>query len=156
MNKIATALALTSLLSAGAALADGLSRADVVAELARARASGELSAQQSEGYGFSGFAPQILGAKSQVSRDTVKAELQRARQSGELARRDAESYSPVVQTFAVSTKTRAEVVAELQAARASGEYALLNSNNPSYAHLLPVNGSAKGKELLAGQPAVAR
>jgi hypothetical protein len=99
MNKItvaAAAIALSALLGTGAAMAEGLSRAEVLAELVRARAAGELTAQQSEGYGFSGFALQVLTARSGLSRDTVKAELQRARQSGELARRDAESYGPVL------------------------------------------------------------
>jgi Domain of unknown function (DUF4148) len=154
MNKI-TAIALFSLLSAGAAMADGLSRDDVVAELVRARNAGELNALQSESYGFSGFSQPVLTAKSGISREAVTAELQRARQSGELARRDAESYSPSVAPVA-STTTRAQVLAELQAARASGEFAQLNSNNPSFMHLASQKQAPAGNELLAGQPGAAR
>lgn len=145
MNKI-TAIALTSLLTAGAAMADGLSRADVVAELVRARNAGELSALQSESFGFSGLSQPALTAKSNLSREAI---------TGELARRDAESYSPSVAP-AASTKTRTQVLAELQAARASGEFALLNSNNPGFAHLIALDKTAAATELLAGQSATAR
>jgi Domain of unknown function (DUF4148) len=154
MNKI-TAIALSSLLSAGAAMADGLSREDVVAELVRARNAGELSKMQSESYGYSGFSQPVLTAKSNISREAVTAELRVARQTGELARRDAESYSPSV-TPVASTTTRAQVLAELQAARASGEFAQLNSNNQSFTHLATLKKAPTAAELLAGQPATAR
>jgi Domain of unknown function (DUF4148) len=116
MKKL-TVVALFSLLSTAAALADGLSREQVVAELVRARTAGELVAQQSENPDAFGRA--LIATGSTTSRATVQAELQRARNAGELRSRDAESST--VPSAAVSTKTRAEVRAELQQARARGE-----------------------------------
>ena len=116
MKKL-TVVALFSLLSTGAALADGLSREQVVAELVRARTAGELLVQQSENPDAFGRA--LVATGSQTSRSAVQAELQRARQAGELRGRDAESST--VPSAAVSTKTRDEVRAELQQARARGE-----------------------------------
>jgi len=53
-----------SLLAAGAAMAEGLSREQVVAELVRARQSGELQAMQSENPDAFGRAQIALGGKS--------------------------------------------------------------------------------------------
>ncbi len=129
MSKTLNLIALSSLLAAGAAMADGAITREAL--------------RQNQ-----------IATTSTVSRDAVIAELQQARQFGELARRDAESYSPAVAVTG-SSKTRAQVLAELQAARASGEFAVLNSNNPSYAQLAALkNGAASA--LLAGQPATAR
>ncbi|MGN6828977.1 DUF4148 domain-containing protein [Paucibacter sp. M5-1] len=150
MNKL-TLIALSTLLSAGAAMADGLSRDEVVAELVRARNAGELTALQSESYGGYG----LKVAASSLSREAVTAELRRAQQSGELARQEAERYGPSVAPIA-STKTRAQVLAELQVARDSGELALLNSNNPGYTELLQLGKRTTATELMAGQPATAR
>lgn len=151
MNKL-TLIALSTLLSAGAAMADGLSRDEVVAELVRARNAGELTALQSESYGYG---QNVAASSSGLSREAVTAELRRAQQSGELARRDAERYGPSVAPVA-STKTRAQVLAELQAARDSGELALLNSNNPGYTELLQLGKRTAATELMAGQPGIAR
>ena len=144
MKKL-TVIAL-SLLAAGAAMAEGLSREQVVAELVRARNSGELIAQQSENAGTVG----LSDTRSTQTRAAVLAEYQRARAAGELARSDAESYG-IAAPLTVSTKTRAEVLAELQAARASGELDLLNSNNPGYAQLQAIAGKSPARELLAGE-----
>ncbi|MCX2862551.1 DUF4148 domain-containing protein [Paucibacter sp. PLA-PC-4] len=155
MNKL-TLIALSTLLSAGAAMADGLSRDEVVAELVRARNAGELTALQSESYGYSGYGGYgQAAATSSLSREAVIADLRRAQQSGELARRDAESYGPSVAPIA-SSKTRTQVLAELQAARDSGELALLNSNNPGYAELLQLGKRTGANDLMAGQPGIAR
>jgi hypothetical protein len=116
MKKL-TVVALFSLLSTGAALADGLSREQVVAELVRARSAGELVAQNSENP--EAFGRALIATGSTTSRATVQAELQRARKHGELQGRDAESGT--VPSVTVSTTTRAEVRAELQRARVSGE-----------------------------------
>ncbi len=158
MNKL-TLIALSTLLSAGAAMADGLSRDEVVAELVRARNAGELTALQSESYGYSGYGGYggygQAAATSSLSREAVIADLRRAQQSGELARRDAESYGPSVAPIA-SSKTRTQVLAELQAARDSGELALLNSNNPGYVELLQLGKRTGANDLMAGQPGIAR
>jgi uncharacterized protein with PIN domain len=129
MNKI-TVIALTSLLVAGAAMADG--------------ASTRESLRQSQ-----------TVVTSTTSRAAVIAELQRARQAGELSALYREVDLRPVST--ASTTTRAAVLAELQAARASGEFAALNSNDPSFAHLATLKGGKTvGTELMAGQPATAR
>jgi len=70
-----------ALLSTGAALAQGLSREQVVAELQRARAAGELERAEAESYG-----PQQPVAAGSKTRAQVVAELRQARASGELAR----------------------------------------------------------------------
>jgi hypothetical protein len=138
MNTKLIALALSSLLATGTAMADG----GAFGQLGRDAQSRAQAASSTTG--------------SAVSRAAVIAELQRARQNGELARRDAESYNPSF-TLTTSTKTRAQVLAELQAARASGELDQLNSNNPSFAQLLALKKDASAAtELLAGQPATAR
>jgi len=153
MKKL-TVIAL-SLLTAGAAMAQGLSREQVVAELVRARASGELAAMNSEDPSAFGRLGVQAGA-SKLGRDAVVAELKRARAAGELAGLDSETDT-IPQVATVSTKTRAEVLAELQRARASGELELLNSNNPSYAQLAAIQQPAKAAtEKLAGQPARAQ
>ncbi|MCX2862560.1 hypothetical protein OOZ63_11980 [Paucibacter sp. PLA-PC-4] len=124
MKKL-TVIALFSLLSTGAALADGLSREQVVTELQRARAAGELLALHGENPDAIGRT--VIAAGSTTSRAAVLAELQRARNAGELQGRDAESYS--LPTIAGSSKSRAEVIAELQQARARGQ---LQSQQISY------------------------
>lgn len=107
MKKL-TVIAL-SLLTAGAALADGGSSADTGREAV-------IAARQA-----------VKVQAPQTNRVAVVAELQRARQAGELAWHDRE-VDPV-QAVAASTRSRADVYAELQRARATGELALLNSNH---------------------------
>jgi hypothetical protein len=129
MNKI-TVLALTSLLAAGAAMADSATTREAL--------------RQSQ-----------TAVTSTTSRSAVIAELQRARQAGELAYINGESGQPVITTS--STTTRAAVLAQLQAARASGELAVLNANNPDYAHLASLKGEAKpATERLAGHAPTVR
>lgn len=119
--------ALAALIVTGSTLAEGLSRQEVVAELERARASGELARNHSENPDFHGPA---LTSGSKVSRAEVLAQLTRARASGELADSQRESYEPPVTTG--SGLSRAEVVAELLRARASGELAILHSNRNDF------------------------
>lgn len=119
--------ALVALIAAGSSLAQGLSRQEVVAELARARASGELARHHSENP--DAYAPRTATASS-VSRAEVLAQLERARASGELARSQRESYEPPAPTGA--PLSRAEVLAELDRARASGELAVLHSNRQDF------------------------
>lgn len=144
-----TVIALT-LLTAGAAMAGGLSREEVVAELVRARNAGELLANSYENPEAARRTEAV--APSTISRAAVLAELKRARAAGELDRPDADYGLPLVVTTQASTKTRAEVKAELAAARASGELELINGNSSDYAHLRIQAKPAAQSELLAGQP----
>jgi hypothetical protein len=154
MKKL-TVIAL-SLIAAGAAMADGLSREQVIAELQQARAQGTLEQMHSENP--SAFGRAVIGAPSTVSRAEVLAQLKQARDSGALERYSRESYAPVINTGA-SSKTRAQVLAELRQARANGELDI-DSNQGGYAHLASLKGGNKAstqqQELLAGQPASAQ
>ncbi|HEX2009361.1 MAG TPA: DUF4148 domain-containing protein [Roseateles sp.] len=150
MKKL-TVIAL-SLIAAGAAMADGLSRQQVVAELQRARSAGELTQWQSENP--EAFGRATVAGGSQTSRAAVLADLKQARANGELERVDSESYGPSV-AF-TSTKSRSEVLAELQRARANGELQLRNGDHSDYPHLAALKQHQPANELLAGQPASAR
>jgi Domain of unknown function (DUF4148) len=139
-----------ALLSAGAAMADGLSREQVVAELQRARNSGELAQLNSENP--EAFGRSLSASGPARSREAVLAELQAARASGELERARVESYVPAVASS--STKSRAEVVAELDAARAAGEVNPAHLNKGGYAYLASQRRPASTpRPLLAGQAA---
>lgn len=91
---------------------EGLTRAEVQAELARARAAGELRPWNDE-VGF----PRVADTPSAVTRAEVKAQLAAARNSGELLRIQRETYEPPVQA---AQKTRAQVRAETAEARRLG------------------------------------
>ncbi len=141
-----------ALLSAGVVFADGASadtgktRAQVQAELAQARASGELNALNSD-------QPEFLYARPTVSTKTraqVQAELAQAQASGELASLNSEDSSRFLRGTAVaSTKTRAQVIAELKASQASGEFAALNSEDPFAMDRFAAKRDAKHVETLA-------
>lgn len=120
-------LAIVALIAAGSSLAGGLSRQEVIAELERARASGELARNHSENPDF--YRP-LISSASTVSRAEVLAQLEQARASGELARSQRESYEPPVPTG--RALSRAEVVAELLRARATGELAILHSDRNDF------------------------
>jgi Domain of unknown function (DUF4148) len=143
-----------ALLAAGAAMADGLSREQVVAELQRARNAGELQAQQSENPDAFGRA--AIAAGPGASRAAVLADLKQARDSGVLAAQSRESYGHLQPLTTASTKSRAEVVAELQRARANGELEAVNSY-AGYAHLASLSAPAReAAPVLAGQPKAAQ
>lgn len=108
-----------------------LTRAEVIADLQQARASGELARQHSESGGYARL--ELRDNSSAVSRAAVVAELKRAQAAGELdnAFRESASHqfgqSPV--KAQASGLTRAEVKAELDRARRSGELVRLNRND---------------------------
>ncbi|QPF74435.1 DUF4148 domain-containing protein [Roseateles sp. DAIF2] len=155
MSKKLTLIAL-SLIASGAAMAQGLSREQVAAELQAARASGQLQLLNSENPDAAGRGQIAASGKaSALSRATVLNELQHARASGELARVDSESYGPSVAPVA-STKTRAEVMAELQRARASGEIEAINGERSEHAQLAALKAHQQPAQVLAGQPATAQ
>lgn len=121
------ALATVALALAGASVtafaADtGLTREQVRAELARARASGELL-PNSESYGYNNASitlPKAAAATadSGKSREQVRAELARARADGTLVP-NSESYGYATPVVAGTSRTRAEVRAEaIEAAKA--------------------------------------
>jgi len=118
MKNTAIALLLSSAVIGSSALAAGAvetgkTRAEVVAELAQARAAGEL-AQGELGYPFE----QASGPVK--SRAQVVAELEAAEAAGLLPANSID-YPPVAVAAQESHKTRAQVVNELVAARANGE-----------------------------------
>jgi len=88
------------------------SRDEVRAELAQARAAGQL---ENRGESYGGFDRSTI--VSTKTRAEVVAELDAARRSGELENRN-ESYGSFAHNEIVSAKTRAEVRAELAQARA--------------------------------------
>ena len=125
--------------SAPSSASAGLTRAEVQAELAWARANGEL-AMLHRTYGEEQAEPilsRAAGAQGRpfagpgLTRAEVKAELARAIASGELAIYGEAQAEPIVsraagaqgRPFAASGLTREEVKAELARARASGEMA---------------------------------
>ncbi len=146
MKKLSV-IALT-LLTAGAAMAGGLSREEVRAELLRARAAGEIELLSRESPN-----PVPSAVVSPTTRAAGLAELDRARKAGELEGQYGEA-DRVIKPLA-STRTRAEVLAELAAARASGELELLNSNDPEAVLLRLQAKQVQSAELLAGQPKAA-
>ena len=115
-----------ALLSAGVVFADaasadtGKTRAEVVAELAAARASGELAALNSDQPSFFLRAP----AAQANARDVAAAP-------------------------AAQGKTRAQVVAELREAQKSGEFAAINSEDPMAMQRFAAKQAAKKTETLA-------
>lgn len=79
-------------------------RAQVVAELAQARANGELDRGNGETTGFQ----DLSVAKSTKTREQVRQELAEARANGEYDRLNSEDYAfglPVRQTRTVSTRS---------------------------------------------------
>lgn len=129
MSKLSqiTVAAAVALLFAGAASAQ-TTRADVVAELAKAQASGELAAQRAGSDGLSYLQP--VSTKSVKTEAQVAAELQAARKSGELAALQAQQAGapqPLNTAKQVGGRTRAQVVAELQRARETGELEILQA-----------------------------
>lgn len=93
----------------------GLTRAEVRAELERARAAGEIQPWNDEVY-----PPRATTARSSVTRAQVQAELDAARASGELARLQRETYVPEAAAGTGQAKTRAQVRAETAEARRLG------------------------------------
>ncbi len=168
MNGVAVAQEATSTTRTVAAtpVYGAKTRAEVIAELKAARASGELAAIQNQGRRNSyeqGYVNASNGDSAAPvvgkTRAEVVAELKAARASGELAaiqnqgRRNSyeqgyvnasngDSAAPVV------GKTRAEVKAELQAARVSGELAVIQSNG----YYTPAQARVNTSTVLAGQP----
>ena len=74
-----------------------LSRAEVVAELQRSRASGEFATLQAEAYAFGTAVRDTSHAARPMTRAEVVAELQRSRVSGEFEALNAEAYPHVRQ-----------------------------------------------------------
>ena len=98
-----------------AAVSNPVSRAAVAAELAQARANGQLG----QIYGYSFTAPAFVPG---LDRAEVKAQLVQARDAGKLYVGEGYGVSqPGAAEAATSGKTRADVKAEVLAARQRGE-----------------------------------
>lgn len=103
-------------------------RADVIAELDSARASGELDAMHGEDSGSAYLSRQSAGGGA--TRSAVKAQVMAARRNGEIDVTGEDSGSFALnRATAPSGVTRAEVVAELRRARDSGELSALNGED---------------------------
>ena len=132
IKKISAAVLMLSL--AGAALAEApypedskfvstKSRAEVVAELAQARANGELPINDVS------YPDKAIAAPSTKTRAEVIDELKQARANGELPINDATYPDKAIASAAVPSKTRAQVVEELK------QYQQAHAN-PGYAELI--------------------
>lgn len=148
MNKIvnltaATAMALAQL---GAARADDTeaprSRAEVVAELAAARAGGALGVMDGEDSGSFHLARQA--PVSTLTRAEVRAAVLAARQGAEASVLTSEAGYALEQPAGPTpgARTRAQVVAELLQARASGELAALTAEGSEALHPARTNAAA--------------
>ena len=127
LNIISAAVFSAAALFAGAASAD-TSREQVIAELAQARASGEIVAMHSED------TANFLKNKSVAATSAVRTPVAFATPIQQVAvSQDTGMF--VDSPKAGPGKTRAEVIAELKAARASGELALLQSEDQADASL---------------------
>lgn len=132
--------------------APGVTRAQVIAEIAQARADGTLPLSEAN------FLPYQLAAATPVTREQVTAELYRARANGEICGNEAECGKAPVRASTASrqpapetagrnvhicqneaecdaaphrdfTVTRAQVLAELYRARAAGEIPETEADN---------------------------
>lgn len=121
MNSIRAIAALTLTLAAISSFAgnvssippagQALTRAEVLAELVRARQAGEIGTYGDSDSSFRLSAGQ--GQPSSLTRAQVVAELQRARSNGELAI-TSELYGANLTVGSGSLRTRAEVLAEVK------------------------------------------
>lgn len=141
MKKIAVFAA--AVLTAGFAFADsGLTREQVLNDLAQARASGELARLNSDDSASFMRTPSV----STKTRAQVLAELNQARASGELARLNSDDSSIFLRSPSTSTLTRAQVLAELKRAQDSGELAQMN-RDPSHTELARATPKAQAAVL---------
>lgn len=131
MRKLNALITIATLVAAGGSWAQSPTREEVVAELQRARASGELAAMNSEDIASFGQVP--------LSPRPILAQ-----------RKTEPKAQPKADQPAAVPKTRAEVVSELQRARASGELESQYSEaGPGY---FPARRSAQPADpLLAGK-----
>ena len=125
MKTLLTALVLSATVMGGAQAANlseapTISRAQVVAELAAARANGEIP-QGEQAY------PVIHASSAVESRAQVVAELQAAVANGQIQRGE-EDYTVAANTSG-SALSRAQVVEELRVAKANGEVTTGEANN---------------------------
>ena len=139
MNKLSQITAAVSLclLASAAALAEDTprTRAEVIAELNAARASGELGAFTGEDGGSMFLSRQAL--PSSLTRAEVIVETRLARVSGEIdAYTGEDSGSDYLSHHAQASRlTRADVIAETQQARAHGEMAAYSGEDSGSAFI---------------------
>ena len=125
------------------------SRADVVAEMHAARASGLTDALHSEDCGSFHLSRQT--ATAGLTRAEVLAQLAAARASGEFAELHSEGSGSdyLTRHAAPSTLTRAQVRAEMLAARASGELQAMTSEDSGSAYMASAQATQRPVVLAA-------
>lgn len=132
LNAAMAALAATVMLTAaGAASAQSLTRAEVVAQLKAAQASGQLAALTGEDSGSAYLSRHFQASEPRAE---VKAELAQAKADGSLGVLAAtDSGSAYLSRNFKSTEPRAEVKAELATAEKSGHFdALYGEDSGSF------------------------
>jgi hypothetical protein len=132
LNAAMAALAATVMLTAaGAASAQSLTRAEVVAQLKAAQSSGQLAAMTGEDSGSAYLSSHF---HSSEPRSEVKAELAQAKADGSLGALVAtDSGSAYLSRNFKSTEPRAEVKSELATAEKSGHFdALYGEDSGSF------------------------
>lgn len=126
MKTLATAILLSLGVAAGAQAADTntqpLTRAQVQAELAQAKATGQYS------FGDLDYPPTVAAQGPSLSRAEVQAQLAQAKAAG-LVTYGEEDYPATVADNG-SHLTRAQVQAELAEAKASGNYSFGDLDYP--------------------------
>jgi hypothetical protein len=131
MSKIASLLIASALVSsvigtANAAPGEPVTRAQVLAELQAARASGDLQRAQGENGDYSTI--ELGQGSSTLTRVQVRQDVAKVKAAGRL--NEAFRESPVEPVASVpKSLSRQEVRAELDRARRSGELERLNSND---------------------------
>jgi hypothetical protein len=153
LNAALAALAATAMLTAaGAASAQGMSRAEVVAQLKAAQASGQLAALTSQDSGSAYLASQYRPTRT---RSEVDSELGQARADGQLAALTSQdSGSAYLTRHFVPTEPRAQVVAELSAAQRSGALAAMTGEDSGSFYLAQnagQDGATSSAFAMAGQ-----
>jgi hypothetical protein len=125
------------------------SRADVIADMHAARASGLLDALHGEDSGSFHLSRQA--APTALTRDAVRAQLAAARASGDFAELHSEDSGSdyLTRHMAPSTLTRAQVRAEMLAARTSGELQAMTSEDSGSAYIASVQATQRAVVLAA-------
>ena len=121
MKTFASLLLISSALVGTSAFAQNeqtapISRAQVVAELHAAQASGQLV------LGETAYYPQAPSQAQTLSREQVVADLRAAQATGQVGIGENQTVNYPVLAQSDAAPTRAEVVAELRVAQASGEW----------------------------------
>jgi hypothetical protein len=162
-SRIAAAALLSALgFAAHAQDAQGLTRAQVRAELAQAQRTGDIQASGDLGRTLREVSPDrypAAPASAALTRGDVAAQLQEARRNGELAVGDTglTQYDIAPQNFpshaAAQGKTRGQVRAELADAVRTGDIIANNETGERMNELYPERYATSGAKMLASSSA---